>query len=102
MDLYDVARDGGADHWLGKIEAPILLVGISSDWLFPPAEIQTLRDHLDYLDRDVRYAEIESPNGHDAFLKDWDQLNPILESFVARIGRGRDRDELCTEHGSPP
>lgn len=102
MDLYDVARDGGADHWLGKIEAPILLVGISSDWLFPPAEIQTLRDHLGYLDRDVRYAEIESPNGHDAFLKDWDQLNPILESFVARIGRGRDRDELCTEHGSPP
>ncbi len=102
MDLYDVARDGGADFWLGKIEAPILLVGISSDWLFAPSEVRTLGDHLAYLERDVEYAEIESPNGHDAFLKDWDQLNPIVESFVRRTeGRTFD-DRLCTNHGSPP
>ena len=99
MDLYDVARDGGADHWLGKIEQPVQLVGISSDWLFTPAEIKTLRDHLAYLDRDVTYAEIDSPNGHDAFLKDWDQLNPIVASFMATVESGQ---QLCTEHGSPP
>ncbi len=27
MDLYDVARNGGEEHWLGKIEAPVQLVG---------------------------------------------------------------------------
>ncbi len=102
MDLYDVAHDGGADHWLGNIVAPILLVGISSDWLFPPGEIRALRDHLNYLDRDVSYVEIESPNGHDAFLKDWDQLNPILEAFVTRIGKWQDGGGLCTGSGSPP
>jgi len=102
MDLYDVARDGGADYWLGKIAAPILLAGISSDWLFTPGEIRTLRDHLQYLGRDVTYAEIESPNGHDAFLKDWDQLNPILASFLNRLGSGSTHDRLCTGHGSPP
>ena len=102
MDLYDVARDGGADHWLGQISAPILLAGISSDWLFTPEEIRTLRDHLRYLGRDVTYAEIDSPNGHDAFLKDWDQLNPLIESFIARIERDAAGDEMCTGHGSPP
>lgn len=85
MDLYDVARDGGADHWLGQVAAPIQLASISSDWLFAPDEIRTLRDHLAYLERDVAYAEIESPNGHDAFLKDWDQLNPLVATFLARI-----------------
>ncbi len=102
MDLYDVARDGGADHWLGRISSPILLAGISSDWLFAPEEIRTLRDHLRYLGRDVTYAEIESPNGHDAFLKDWDQLNPLIESFIARIERNAAGEAMCTGHGSPP
>ncbi len=102
MDMYDVARDGGADHWLGRIDAPLLLAGISSDWLFAPEEIRTLHDHVRYLGRDVTYAEIDSPNGHDAFLKDWDQLNPLIESFLARIERGATGDERCTGHGRPP
>jgi homoserine O-acetyltransferase len=102
MDLYDVARDGGADHWLGQVAAPVQLVGISSDWLFTPGEIQTLRDHLAYLGRDVRYAEIDSPNGHDAFLKDWDQLNPLIESFIAHVKRDAPGGDMCTNHGSPP
>jgi homoserine O-acetyltransferase len=102
MDLYDVSRDGGADHWLGRIDAPVRLIGISSDWLFAPHEIQALRDHLAYLGRDVDYAEIESPNGHDAFLKDWDQLNPLVASFVARLPVTAAGREPCTGHGSPP
>jgi homoserine O-acetyltransferase len=100
MDLYDVARDGGADHWLGQIAAPIRLVAISSDWLFATHEIQALGSQLAWLGRDVDYAEIESPNGHDAFLKDWDQLNPIMEEFLARIDGAAERQ--CTSHGSPP
>ena len=36
MDLYDLGRDGGEAHWLDKIAAPMLLVGIRTDWLYPP------------------------------------------------------------------
>ncbi len=102
MDLYDVARDGGADHWLGQIDSPIRLVGISSDWLFATHEIRGLQDQLAWLKRDADYREIDSPNGHDAFLKDWDQLNPIIQSFVQHLDPVTHRDVDCTGHGSPP
>jgi homoserine O-acetyltransferase len=99
MDMYDVARDGGADHWLGQIESPVDLVGISSDWLFSTGEIKTLRDHMAYIGAPVSYAEIDSPNGHDAFLKDWDQLNPLVSAFLEKTSA---RSHPCTGHGSPP
>lgn len=105
MDLYDVNRNGGPEMWLRCITAPIRFVGISSDWLFTTDEIRALHDHLAWLGRDVAYSEIDSPNGHDAFLKDWDQVNPIVSSFLATV-RHEDvediHDTMCTEHGSPP
>ena len=97
MDLYDLARNGGAEHWLGRIAAPMLLIGISSDWLFPAADVKALADHIAYVGGDVTYSQIESINGHDSFLKDWDQLGPMVERFIARIPvageRGASRSE---------
>ena len=85
MDLYDLARNGGPEHWLGRIAAPVLLIGISSDWLFPAADVKALADHIAYVGGDVTYSQIESINGHDSFLKDWDQLGPMVKRFMARI-----------------
>jgi len=96
MDLYDVARDGGVEQWLTRIEAPVDLVAISSDWLFAPEEIRGLRDLLAYFGVDVTLAEIDSPNGHDSFLKDWDQLNPLVTAFLHRASP---QSRLCTEPG---
>jgi homoserine O-acetyltransferase len=88
MDLYDVARNGGEDHWLRQIAAPMLLVGISSDWLFPPDEIASLAKRVRAQGNNVSYVEIDSPHGHDAFLKEWDQLTTIIAPFVnAALGR---------------
>ena len=84
MDLYDVARDGGAEHWLSRITAPVLLAGIRSDWLFPPAPIRALRDALVALGKDATYLELDSPHGHDAFLKEWDQMTALLAPFADR------------------
>jgi len=85
MDLYDVARDGGEEHWLGEIAAPVLLLGIRSDWLFPPAEIRSLAERLAALGKDVTYAELDSPHGHDAFLKEWGQLTAVIAPFLDRV-----------------
>ena len=85
MDLYDVGRNGGADHWLSKIDVPILLMSISSDFLFPPEPIEALAQRLEQLGKDVTYTEVESPNGHDSFLKDWDQFIPVIAEFIRRV-----------------
>lgn len=91
MDLYDVGRDGGDDYWFDRISAPLLLVGVSSDWLFPSEDVCLLADRIRDRGKEVTFSEINSPNGHDAFLKDWNELNPIVASFMNRVG-------MSTEH----
>ena len=88
MDLYDVARDGGEEFWLSRISAPVTLVGIRSDWLFPPGAIREFAGRLTGLRKEVTYHELDSPHGHDAFLKEWDQMTAAVGPFVqAQVGR---------------
>lgn len=84
MDLYDVGRDGGEDHWLRAINAPMLLLGITSDWLYPAAEINALAERIAALGKEVEYHELDSPHGHDAFLKEWDLLTEVIRPFIDR------------------
>lgn len=84
MDLYDVGRDGGSETWLSRIDAPVSLVGIRSDWLFPPNAVRELAGRLAALGKDVEYQELDSPHGHDAFLKEWDLMTSALRPFFER------------------
>lgn len=91
MDLYDVARDGGETAWLQRIPVPIQLVGIRSDWLFPTGPIRQLENRLRALGKDVAYHELDSPHGHDAFLKEWDQMTDAVGPYVmASVAGGGD------------
>jgi homoserine O-acetyltransferase len=83
MDLHDVSYGRGyLVSALSAVRDKVLVVGISSDNLYPPAEVKHGADLLDHLGADVRYQEIHSPNGHDAFLLDTDQLDEILRGFL--------------------
>jgi homoserine O-acetyltransferase len=83
MDLYDLDRNDGDQ--LNNIDAPTLLVGISSDWLYPAHGVRRLTERIAAVDKDVRYQELDSPYGHDAFLKEWDQLTDIIGPFINRV-----------------
>jgi homoserine O-acetyltransferase/O-succinyltransferase len=85
MDLYDVGA-GYASHEeaYGRMEAEVLFVGISSDWLFPPAEVRAAAEQARAAGAEVYYEEMESLNGHDAFLKDWDKLRAAVGPFLER------------------
>jgi homoserine O-acetyltransferase len=82
MDLYDIGRNGGEEAWLSRIVAPVAMVGIRSDWLFPPQAVQDLTRRLAALGKDVTYRELNSPHGHDAFLKEWDQMTEAIGPFI--------------------
>ena len=68
------------------MNAPMLLVGIRSDWLFPPDSICELAARAVAMNKNAVYAELDSPHGHDAFLKEWDQLESVISPFLDQYG----------------
>jgi homoserine O-acetyltransferase/O-succinyltransferase len=83
MDLYDVGA-GYASHEEAyeRIRAEVLFVGISSDWLFPAREVRAAAELAKAARAEAHYEEIQSPNGHDTFLKDWDELRAAVGPFL--------------------
>lgn len=81
MDSHHVGRGrGGVATALGRIQARTLVIGISSDVLFPPAEQQVLARHI----RGATYAEMDSAYGHDGFLIETAQITHFLERFYVQ------------------
>jgi homoserine O-acetyltransferase len=91
MDLYDLGRNGGEAYWLRQIAAPMLLIGIRSDWLFPPNGVRALAERINATGGDAQYAELDSPHGHDAFLKEWEMLDEVIRPFIMQTPAGAPR-----------
>jgi homoserine dehydrogenase len=87
MDLHDVsAGRGGMVEALDRVRCRVLVVGISSDALYAASEVHQGADILNHQGRDVRYEEIRSPHGHDAFLLETDQLGAMLHEAARTRG----------------
>ena len=85
MDLYDVASGYESDEEAySRIEAEVLFVGITSDWLFPAAEVWDAAEKARAAGAQAHYAEIDTKSGHDAFLKDWKELTEAVEPFTSK------------------
>jgi homoserine O-acetyltransferase len=79
MDTFDPTRAYPSPQAAySRIQARVTLVGISSDWLFPAAEVRSLGEQLKTAGVDCDYREIESSHGHDAFLAEPEKLASIL------------------------
>src|SRR6266516_1194595 len=79
MDLYDVSSGyPSLEAALGRLRSRALFVGIRSDFLFPAAHVRWLADKVRATGGDATYVEIDSPHGHDAFLKEWEQMTAAL------------------------
>jgi homoserine O-acetyltransferase len=61
-----------------RIQARVLLVGITSDWLFPPGDVRGLAERMQAAGVRTAYRELVSMHGHDGFLADGDLLVPHL------------------------
>ncbi len=80
MDLYDVSEGyASLDDALRRIRSKALFIGIRSDFLFPAAHVRWLAHRVRALGGDAIYTELDSPHGHDAFLKEWDQMTAALD-----------------------
>ncbi|KAF2803506.1 homoserine O-acetyltransferase [Mytilinidion resinicola] len=65
-------------HALSLVSQPTLILGIQSDGLFTFAEQQELAAHIP----NAALKTIDSPEGHDAFLLEFEQVNTHLVKFL--------------------
>ena len=92
LDYFDPARAQGGDlaKALAVAQCKFLLVSFTTDWRFSPARSREIVQGLIANGRDVSYAEIDAPHGHDAFLLDDPRyLNVVRAYFEQTVMGGR-------------
>ena len=87
LDYFDPARSFGGDlkQALGTASAKFLLVSFTTDWRFSPSRSREMVKALLDNKRDVSYAEIDAPHGHDAFLLDDRRYLSLVSSYFNSI-----------------
>ncbi len=80
MDTWDplIGRAGAADAF-GGIRARLILIGISSDWLFPAESVRNFASLIHSAGVPAEYREMTSSHGHDAFLAEQAELVQLLQ-----------------------
>ena len=85
LDYFDPAQATGGDlkQALAPARCRFLVVAFTTDWRFSPARSREIVQALVDNDRDVSYAEIVAPHGHDAFLLDDPQMEGVRDTYAA-------------------
>lgn len=83
MDLFDIADHGGSvAEGLSRVAASrALVIGVASDFLFPPHQQRELAEGLRASVPQVEFRLLDSIQGHDSFLVDMDRFRPAVASF---------------------
>ncbi|MEN8040236.1 MAG: homoserine O-acetyltransferase [Actinomycetota bacterium] len=81
MDSHDLGRGRGPrEAILQRIKNRALVIGISTDVLYPVSEARAMAASMP----NAQFAVLDSPNGHDAFLIETHKLGRILKDFLGR------------------
>ena len=89
LDYFDPARAFGGDlsKALARASCKFLLVSFSTDWRFSPARSREMVKALLDNRRDVSYAEIDAPHGHDAFLLEDPRYMNVVRSYFDNMAK---------------
>ncbi len=83
LDYFDPARAHGGrlSEAVAKANASFLVVSFSTDWRFSPTRSREMVKALVDNAKDVTYAEIDAPHGHDAFLLDDPRYHQLVRAY---------------------
>ncbi|MES2879718.1 MAG: homoserine O-acetyltransferase, partial [Pseudomonadota bacterium] len=89
LDYFDPARTYGGDlsQALARATCKFLLVSFTTDWRFSPKRSREIVKALLDNQRDVSYAEIDAPHGHDAFLLDDPRYMGVVSSYFDSVAK---------------
>jgi homoserine O-acetyltransferase len=91
MDYFDLAADHGgslAAAFKGT-QTLFCVVSFTSDWLFPTEESRSVVQALNAVAANVSFVEIETDNGHDAFLLNEPELFDTISGFLSAAAKRR-------------
>ena len=83
LDYFDPARQhgGSLSAALARATAKFLLISFTTDWRFSLARSREIVKALLENRREVSYAEIDAPHGHDAFLLDDPRYHQAVRAY---------------------
>jgi homoserine O-acetyltransferase len=95
-DLFDLAEHGGSiAAALRRITVDrILVVGVTTDFLFPLHQQQELAREMQAAGLSASLVELDSIQGHDSFLVDMDRFRPVICDFFA--GDWQSLEQRCS------
>ncbi len=83
LDRFDLhGPDGELWKAFEPMRARALVVGFTSDWLFPPAQNREIAYAMLKAGKRASYAEIEMDYGHDSFLVNAPALHGLVNGFL--------------------
>ncbi len=87
LDYFDpaLAHGGNLAAALAGAKARFLVVSFTSDWRFSPARSREIVKALLDTRRQVTYAEIDAPHGHDAFLMDDARYHDLIRATLEQV-----------------
>jgi homoserine O-acetyltransferase len=95
MDYFDMAAEHGgtlSEAFTGT-QTRFCIISFTSDWLFPTSENRAIVHALNAVAANVSFVEVQSDQGHDAFLLDEPEFHKVLTGFINgcadRRGLGR-------------
>ena len=90
LDYFDPTQDSGGSlsQAFSRALAKFLVISFTSDWRFSPGRSREIVKALLDNRRDVAYAEIDAPHGHDAFLLDDPRYLALVRSYFENIHAG--------------
>jgi homoserine O-acetyltransferase len=88
-DLFSLAEHGGSlENGFRRLKLErALVIGTQTDILFPIHQQHQLADGIRSICKDTWLVELDSIQGHDAFLVDMDSFRPVICDFLECAGR---------------
>jgi len=103
LDYFDPARDHGRGDLaaaLAETNAQFLVVSFAQDWRFSPARSKEIVGALRRVNKQVHYANIDGPYGHDGFLLNDAHYLRVMRTYFDRVARDVARSDATNPKAS--
>jgi homoserine O-acetyltransferase len=83
VDLFDISRGKeNMEEAIAALQGDLYCLAIDTDLLFPPHEIKQMVELRRKAGKPAGYYELQSIHGHDAFLIEFNVIEPVIREWL--------------------